>query len=81
MPAGWQRAVSPSARAPLGLSPRHRQILALIAQGRANGEIATELALSPNTIKFHVRAVYARLGVHNRVEAANRYTQMTNGGA
>jgi Response regulator containing a CheY-like receiver domain and an HTH DNA-binding domain len=80
MPAGWQRAVSPRARAPLGLSPRHRQVLALIAEGHCNGAIATELGLSPNTIKFHIRALYSRLGVRNRVEAANHYAHMTDGG-
>jgi DNA-binding NarL/FixJ family response regulator len=80
MPAGWQRAVSSPARAPLGLSPRHRQILALIAEGHCNEAIATELELSPNTIKFHIRALYSRLGVHNRVEAANRYAHLNNGG-
>jgi DNA-binding NarL/FixJ family response regulator len=81
MPAGWQRVVSRADRAPLGLSPRHRQILALIADGRRNEEIAAELELSPNTVKFHIRALYSRLGVRNRVEAANRYAQLTNGGS
>jgi DNA-binding NarL/FixJ family response regulator len=81
MPAGWQQAVSRSSRAPLGLSPRHRQILALIAEGHCNEAIASELELSPNTIKFHIRALYSRLGVRNRVEAANRYADMANGGA
>lgn len=80
MPAGWQRAISANGRAPLGLSPRHRQILALIAEGRCNEEIATELQLSPNTVKFHIRAVYARLGVRNRVEAAKQHAQMADGG-
>ena len=40
MPAGWQRAVAPIQRDPLALSPRLRQILSLIAQGRSNEEIA-----------------------------------------
>ena len=65
----------------MGLSPRHRQILALIAQGRCTEEIALDLELSPNTIKFHIRALYSRLGVCNRVEAANQHAQMTSGGA
>lgn len=81
MPAGWQRVVAPHQGGRGGLSPRHRQILALIAQGRRNEEIARDLNLSPNTIKFHVRALYARMGVRNRVEAANQHTQMTSGGA
>lgn len=80
MPAGWQRALASAACKPLGLSPRQRQILALVAQGRGNEEIAAELGLSPNTVKFHIRALYARLGVRNRVEAANQYAQMTRGG-
>jgi DNA-binding NarL/FixJ family response regulator len=79
MPAGWQQALTGVGK-PLELSPRQRQILALIAQGRGNDEIAAELELSPNTVKFQVRALYARLGVRNRVEAANQYVQMTRGG-
>ncbi len=81
LPAGWQQLLpnQPTNRAQL--SPRHRQILALIAAGRRNEEIALDLALSPNTIKFHIRALYSRLGVRNRVEAANLHAQMTSGGA
>jgi DNA-binding NarL/FixJ family response regulator len=79
MPAGWQRVFTEGWKKPLGLSPRHRQILALMAQGQGNDEIAGELELSPNTVKFHIRALYARLGVRNRVEAANRYAQMPSG--
>jgi DNA-binding CsgD family transcriptional regulator len=80
MPAGWQRVLAGPAYKPLGLSPRQRQILALVAQGQGNEEIAAELDLSSNTVKFHIRALYARLGVRNRVEAANEYAQMTRGG-
>jgi DNA-binding NarL/FixJ family response regulator len=79
MPAGWQCAVAAIPREQLALSPRLRQILTLIAQGRSNQEIAGELGLSRNTIKFHVHALYARLGVRNRVEAALLYAQMTRG--
>jgi DNA-binding NarL/FixJ family response regulator len=81
MPAGWQQAIARPCGGQPGLSPRHRQILAMIAQGRRNEEIAVALALSPNTIKFHIRALYSRLGVRNRVEAANLHAQMTSGGA
>jgi two-component system nitrate/nitrite response regulator NarP len=80
MPAGWQQAAGSIQRDPLPLSPRLRQILTLIAQGLSNDEIAAELALSPNTVKFHVRALYARLEVHNRVEASILYAQLTRGG-
>ncbi len=81
MPVGWQGAFASKARAPLGLRPRHSQILALIAEGCGNDEIAQRLELSPNTVKFHVRALYARLGVRNRVEAANWYAQTLSASA
>ena len=80
MPAGWQLAFTGGERSPLGPSPRQREILALIAQGRCNQEIASELGLSRNTVKFHIRELYARLGVRNRVEAANQYAQLSDGG-
>ena len=38
--------------------------------GMDNDQIATRLYISRNTVKFHVRTIYGRLGVHNRVEAA-----------
>jgi DNA-binding NarL/FixJ family response regulator len=77
MPAGWQRVVAAPLGRKISLSPRHRQILALIAQGMRNEEIANELELSPNTIKFHIQALYLRLEVRNRVQAANQYAQIT----
>lgn len=80
MPAGWQRAAASIQRDPQLLSPRLRQIHALMAQGLSNEQIAAELALSPNTVKFHVRALYARLGVHNRVEASLLYAQLIRSG-
>jgi DNA-binding NarL/FixJ family response regulator len=79
MPADWQRMAAPTREEQLGLSPRHCQVLSLIAQGWHNDEIAVELGISPNTIKFHIRAIYSRLKVRNRVEAAQRHAQMTGG--
>lgn len=76
LPSGWQSALAGGRRAQL--SPRHRQVLALIAQGQGNGQIAAELGVSLNTVKFHVRALYARLGVRNRVEAANEFALMSD---
>ncbi len=80
MPAGWQRVIATPLEQKISLSPRHRQILALIAQGMRNEEIAGELELSPNTIKFHIQALYLRLEVRNRVQAANKYAQITGDG-
>jgi len=79
LPAGWQQVIPAQAGNGARLSPRHRQILALIAAGRRNEEIALDLQLSPNTIKFHIRALYSRLGVRNRVEAANLHAQIASG--
>jgi DNA-binding NarL/FixJ family response regulator len=71
-PAGWLRQVRQTAESsPLGqLSPRQREVLELLALGMDNDQIAARLYISRNTVKFHVRTIYGRLGVHNRVEAA-----------
>lgn len=53
-----------------GLSTRQMEVLEELAKGRSNDEIARRLFISTNTVKFHLRAIYDRLGVHNRVEAA-----------
>ena len=53
-----------------GLSPRERDVLALIAKGRTNREIGTELFISERTVGVHVGRVLAKLAVSGRVEAA-----------
>lgn len=52
------------------LTRRELETLALICEGSSNGEIAKTLFVSESTVKFHVRHVYEKLGVRNRVEAA-----------
>jgi DNA-binding NarL/FixJ family response regulator len=52
------------------LSERQREVLHQLALGRSNDEIAQRLFISRNTVKFHLREIYERLGVRNRVEAA-----------
>jgi DNA-binding NarL/FixJ family response regulator len=54
------------------LSGREREVLALIASGATNREIAERLYLSPHTVKEHASALYRKLGVKNRAEAARR---------
>jgi LuxR family maltose regulon positive regulatory protein len=54
------------------LTERETGILRLIAAGLTNREIATELHLSPNTIKTYTSRIYGKLGVHNRAEAVAR---------
>lgn len=52
------------------LTEREREVLALLAQGATNREISEELYLALDTIKTHVRKVFAKLGVANRTQAA-----------
>jgi len=56
----------------LGLSPRECEILALLASGQSNKELARSLGISPNTIKSHVARVYEKLEVANRVQAIEK---------
>jgi DNA-binding NarL/FixJ family response regulator len=61
----------PSPRDPLGeLSPRERDVLALLADGKRNREIATRLVVSEATAKTHVRHILEKLRLRNRSEAA-----------
>ncbi|WP_158892333.1 helix-turn-helix transcriptional regulator [Amycolatopsis anabasis] len=54
----------------LGLTPREREILRLVADGRGNKEIAEQLFISAKTASVHVSNILGKLGVANRVEAA-----------
>ncbi len=53
-----------------GLTEREREVLALIAKGSDNNEIAAELVISPETVKTHVSSILEKLGAANRVQAA-----------
>jgi NarL family two-component system response regulator LiaR len=52
------------------LSTRERQVLALVAEGLSNEEIAEQLVISPFTVKNHVSACISKLGANNRTQAA-----------
>jgi DNA-binding CsgD family transcriptional regulator len=52
------------------LTPREREILDLVADGRTNAEIAERLWVSSGTVRKHLNNVYAKLGVHTRTAAA-----------
>lgn len=51
------------------LTPRERQILTLIAQGKDNQTIAQELALAEQTVRNYASVIYDKIGVSSRVEA------------
>jgi DNA-binding CsgD family transcriptional regulator len=70
-----QHAVPAAAGVPtpaeqLGLTPREAEVLALVAAGRSNRQIAQALFISPKTVSVHVSNLLAKLGVAGRVEAA-----------
>ena len=69
------RAAGPAAPAtadgdPFGLTPRERDVLALVAEGRTNRQIAAALFISESTAGVHVSNILGKLGVGSRTEAA-----------
>jgi len=58
------------------LSPREREVLRTLASRLTMREIAEELSVSPNTIKYHVKAIYRKLGISSRAEAARAARQL-----
>ena len=59
------------------LSPREMEIMALISESMTNEEIADKLFLSAKTVKTHLRNIFAKAEIRNRVEAALLYTRHT----
>jgi DNA-binding NarL/FixJ family response regulator len=69
--AAQQRAAR-RRRTSCGLTQRERQVLALVARGYRNNEIARRLVLSPGTVRKHLDNAYRELGVSNRAAAVAR---------
>jgi LuxR family maltose regulon positive regulatory protein len=69
---------SPAPTAPLvePLSQRELEILHLIAVGRKNQEIADALIISLNTVRYHTKNLYGKLGVHKRTQAVARAREL-----
>ena len=55
------------------LTRRELEVLSALAAGRTNKEIAADLTLSSNTVKFHVKNLFQKLNVHNRSQAIALY--------
>jgi DNA-binding NarL/FixJ family response regulator len=71
LPAGWQSVLTDVGQDPVrALSQRQLEVLELLADGYSYEQIAARLFISVNTVKFHVRAIFSHLGVHNRMAAA-----------
>jgi DNA-binding CsgD family transcriptional regulator len=59
-----------SKRDATGITPREAQILAMVAVGAKNEEIADKLCISPHTVKTHIYNLCKKIGVPNRLQAA-----------
>lgn len=62
-------AASPHSRAVRRLTDREREVLTHVAAGRSNDEIAAALVVSSETVKTHLKRMYAKLGVRDRAQA------------
>ena len=50
------------------LTPREEEVASLVARGYANKDVAAELFLTPKTVEYHLRKIYAKLGIRTRAE-------------
>jgi DNA-binding NarL/FixJ family response regulator len=71
VPTGARDAADPpeSLAARFSLTPREAEVLALVGDGLSNGEIADRLFVGVSTVKTHINALFAKLGVRNRAQA------------
>lgn len=54
----------------LGLTVKERQVMQLVAEGKSNKQVARDLNVAPETIKSHMKSIFAKLKVENRAQAA-----------
>lgn len=74
----WMTVYRKSAN-PADLSQRELEVLGKLARGLPNAEIGVELSVSENTVRFHLKNIYEKLGVTNRTEAVAWYFRQKHG--
>jgi DNA-binding CsgD family transcriptional regulator len=60
---------------PSGITAAEAQVAELVAAGRTNREVASELFMSPKTVEAHLSRIYRKLGVRSRAELAHLLTR------
>lgn len=73
MPIGPEAAPAPSPAD--GLTHREREVALLVADGLRSREVAERLGIASQTVKSHLKTIFDKLGVRNRVELARRLVQ------
>jgi len=63
---------------PVKITPHETRILLLLGKGFSNKEISGETGVSLNTVKFHLKKIYKKLNVKNRVAAIIKFNEITN---
>ena len=66
----WERQGEEAGAMHEGLSPREREVVEMVAQGKTNAQIALQTGLSPNTVKDYIASACRRLGLEGRVALA-----------
>ena len=60
------------------LTPRERELLAALSEGNSNAQLAARFEISVQTVKFHLKNVYEKLGIGNRAQAVALYVSEKN---
>lgn len=73
-PAAFEK--NTAALSTLGITLREQEVLALLAAGKSNKEIAQKLGVSPNTVKTQIASLYQKLEVNRRTQAVQKAREL-----